>query len=369
MRAHILIIIFSAWWLVACSKKEENSPADFRIAISETASEDFLLKMIDRRPGNISNYIRLADVYYNAGDLVKAIAIMEEALSENPGNNRVKLMLAQYHLERGQTARAEEVFLKLPDESEGVDYSAVQAALLIEKGFYDKALQIISRSISKDKGNAELYFLKGMVMKNLSDTVAALHNFKTAVQLENVRFPMVVNYLDILAAMGKPEEFFENYNSLSPEIKRRPELKLIMAEILVDLQQPDSAKSILFGVKEEDLLSEKYAKLGQIYLGERKYDSAMYYARLSQSKKENLRTQLLIARTFDKMYKYQDAENTYLEILEKDSTFTVAAEELDYLRRKVRYLRQKALEEKRREEMRQIQPLTPIIQPKEEGDL
>lgn len=364
MRKIIFILAFISC-LVACSEKEDRtSTADFGIAISNVASEDYLLKLIDRRPGNARNYIRLASLYHETGDVNKAIDVLENALLENPGNEKAQLLLSKYYLEKGDINKAEENFLKLSDDNEGVEYSLVQAELLVDKGFYDKALQVLNRSMAKDKGNATLYYWKGVVQKNLSDTASALKNLKTAVQSENARFPMVVEYLDFLSDLGKSEEFFSSYKSLSPEIKSKPELKFVLSDILVELENPDSARAILYLVDEEPVLGEKYYKLAQIHFDQREYDSAIYYGELSFSKERDLNARLLVARAFDKRYNYAEAENTYLEILEADSTFAVAAEELDQLRRKVRYIRrQRQIEEQRKKELELIQPLTPINQP------
>lgn len=356
-RVSILVIIY-VLGAFGCSKKQDpGSPADFDMAVYDKASVDHLKRLINRRPENSNNYIRLADVYESSGEISLARHTIEEAIKENPEDPILQILLVKYYLTAGETAKAEEYFYKITDQEENIAYGIVQAELLINKGFYDKALQILNKSLSKDPGNAELHYLKGQLYRNIADTTSALSSFKTAIGRENVSFYMVKDYLRVLADLGRTEEFLESYKELTPELRKIPDTKIILSDVLVGLNELDSAKEILFNIDDRQYQGLRDYKLALINFNQRRYDSARYYAEKAFASGKDLQAKLVVARSYEMMYNYQESEDTYLDILERDSTFTIAAEELEKLRRKVRYLR----ELRRREEQKfQFAPLKPI---------
>ena len=226
-RVSILVIIY-VLGAFGCSKKQDpGTPADFDMAVYDKASVDHLKRLINRRPENSNNYIRLAYVYESSGEISLARQTIEEAIKENPEDPILQILLVKYYLAAGETAKAEEFFYKINDQEENIAYGIVQAELLINKGFYDKALQILNKSLSKDPGNAELHYLKGQLYRNIADTTSALNSFKTAIGCENVSFYMVKDYLRVLADLGKTEEFLESYKELTHEMRKIPYTKNI----------------------------------------------------------------------------------------------------------------------------------------------
>lgn len=346
-----------------CSEREKvSSPADFDMNISDKTSIAYLSDLIRRRPENADNYLRLAQIYFDAGNLKMAQRTLHDAEGKVDERERIELELTRYYLESGEIAIAETHFNNISALEGSIDYQIIQAALLVHKGFYDRAMQVITSSLAKDPGHSRLYYLRAVAQRSMADTVAALESYEKAVYCKDVGFSTVIEYLDYLVALDQVDQFFSKYSALPPHLKSRAETKLILTNVYVNEGKLDSAQVVLHSIDELDALGEKYLILAKVHLDQREYDSARYYAELSNRQDNTVESKLLLARVNDITQNYQAAEDIYQEILEADSTQAIAREELEKLRRKIRYLRELKMREQRRREREfvPLQPITPI---------
>jgi len=344
--------------LFACSKPmDHSSPANFTLQYSEQTNIDYLKELIDRRPRNAGNYIRLANIYMQNDDSKKAIAILNSGKEEDPENKELDYLLIKAYLNIGQRDLAQSLFDRLNLSPEGMDDFVLSAEYYFHNGEYTKALDNINRVLVLDDGNSDFYATKAKILLKIQDTVGALNNYEIAIQKNNIAFNTTIEYLDLLVARHMEDKFKDVYAVLPERIKKQPGCIFAVADLLVARNELDSAKEMVLLVHGDETDKQKTNKLVKINFKQGNYDSVLYY--LSDYQLESADMLLYEARSNDRLRQYQEAEQSYLTILERDSTHAIANDELVKLRRKMRYLRDLRKRQENRIEIIQNKPLIP----------
>mgnify|MGYP000123808442 CR=1 FL=1 len=353
--AGIFIILLTFF---ACGQpRDTSSPANFSLQYSDQGNIEFLRELIDDRPNNPKNYVRLAEIYLERGNTRQAIQLLRSANEEIPGNESIEMLLIKALIQTDNKYQTEELIRKVNLTTENIDHYILLAEYSNYKKEYTKALDNINRAIALDNGDADYFDLKANILLQIDDTSGAVNSFDRALEKSNVKYSTIVSYLELLATLNDREKFQEVYHLIPGRYREDPRTYLSISEYMIRTNDLDSAKNLAFHVNNPNFEREKVTKLVRINFNQRNYDSVLFY--LSDYKLESPELLLLEARTYDRMNQYQNAENSYLEILKSDSTHIIARQELEKLQRKVRYLRDLKRREENRIDFIQIRPLVP----------
>ncbi|MEK6373962.1 MAG: tetratricopeptide repeat protein [Acidobacteriota bacterium] len=133
---------------------------------------------------NISLKIALARAYYGAGDLKKAIVLLDEAYKANPADAPVAMLLANMLIEDGQTDRGKEVIEKLPTGSitDPTIYINMGIAAMNKKQ-PGVAVEYFTKAIGLDDKRHEGYYYRGLASLQMGKTKQAKPDLEKVVQL------------------------------------------------------------------------------------------------------------------------------------------------------------------------------------------
>jgi tetratricopeptide (TPR) repeat protein len=106
-------------------------------------------KAIEKDSTQSEYYSAIAHVYSDNKDVTSSVPYLEKAIALNPQDVEARLQIA---------------------------------TMLLYSQDYNKSLQQINTVLRKDVFNAEAYFLKGMIFKELKDTAKSISSFQTAIQ-------------------------------------------------------------------------------------------------------------------------------------------------------------------------------------------
>lgn len=137
-------------------------------------------------------YIYAADLFKKTGELNRGIALMDLAISTDSANT-------QYYVKASELAY--------------IDTSV--------QGNYIMALNYLNAATVKDPQNADIYFYKGMVFRDMGDTARSVSSFKTATELN----PQYYNaYVQLgLLARAKNDKNAQQYFDNAIRVSDKPE--------------------------------------------------------------------------------------------------------------------------------------------------
>ncbi len=361
MRTSFIYLLIAVFVMNCKSDVDTSTPADFELNISDDRNVEFLKELIDDNESNPQNYIRLSHYYLMNNEPNKALETLTGALENTNSNTEIKLLLTSAYIRNDRLEDAESQFEKIAtEELNSLLFYQVAGEYWFAKNNFVKSLNNINRAINIDQGSSELYALKARNLVHLYDTVGAVNNYILAIDKEQASFSTFIEFLHLLLAQKDDRLFNKIYADLDERWKEHQDTHFLLAKYLMETGEYDSAKAHVYPLTgNNEVEMQKIKLLSEINFKQRRYDSAIYYLK----DYELISPELLFirARAYDRLGRYQSSEDTYLKIIEIDSTNTIAADELAKLRRKVRYLQLKRREENR---IRMVpvprNPITPI---------
>ena len=145
-----------------------------------------LFKALDIDSTQARLYLSLADIYLGAGEIDRAMFLLQKGLRLNPKNVGLELQLGQYYF-------------------------------YLQK--YQESINHINNALLIDIFKPQAYFLKGLNFKELGDTTKALSSFVTAVE-QDPKYIDAYMQIGLLYAAQKNElaiDYFENAIKLNPK--------------------------------------------------------------------------------------------------------------------------------------------------------
>jgi tetratricopeptide (TPR) repeat protein len=127
----------------------KRAKAYLKLKNDSTACKDFI-KASTLDSSKAEYFSAAGDLLFNSGDITSSVQYLQHAIQLNPNDARAKLKVAK-------------LFLYIKE--------------------YQKSFTLINEVLRKDAYNQEAYFLKGMIYKDIQDTVNAISSFQTASQL------------------------------------------------------------------------------------------------------------------------------------------------------------------------------------------
>ncbi|MCB2156245.1 tetratricopeptide repeat protein [bacterium] len=245
----------------------------------------------------LDDYLRLADIYFEAGEYKPAIDTLEEALKADESNIPLRTRLVDCLLKSGSTDRALEVSREI-------------ATLMINEGDGRGALDVLQKVRSESSGDPEFHQLmarahsaqnaRGMALQelrraaklfeetdNLGGKASALEEI---LELDNQDIHVHEELVALLRKMGRPNEAARQQLALADVYVGRGLLDLAEAEYRsIVSTSPDNRKAwtLLFSThlqfgEEKDLLLDYMALADYLLEQQNVHEALQYYSKIIQ---------------------------------------------------------------------------------------
>jgi tetratricopeptide (TPR) repeat protein len=209
------------------------------------------------------------------GNLAEALAAAEQAIKVAPDNELAKLRRAEVLVDIGAQkndsavlaqadAVVNEILAKHEDHPEA---NFVKAKLAVTRRDYPTALAALRRTLERRPDMAQAWFLSGSAKFLSGDPAGARSDAKEALQIA----PNFVEAIALLArahaALGDHALAVEAGNR-ALELGAGPEMRIAIAQSLVQLRQRQDALQELEKIPEAERGAEAFYAVGRIHLGE-----------------------------------------------------------------------------------------------------
>ena len=126
----------------------------------------------------------MAQAYYRAGDLAKAIAMLESVMAADPSNTGSAALLANLYLQNGQLDAGKALLEKLPPETikDATVYVNV-GILFLNKNSPADAVTYFSRAIAMEPKSGDGYYYRGLAYAQLKKNPEARSDFEQVIAL------------------------------------------------------------------------------------------------------------------------------------------------------------------------------------------
>lgn len=240
-------------------------------------AKDAINEGLQQLPGNISLQLNMAALLYEQGRKDEAEDIYQDLLEGKLEGEKDKylVLMAYTHMLHSEKRDADALtILEKAAETSTHDYQLL--ALLAEYYFYnnqsDKAREAIQRSLAIERNQSASYRLLAKMDRYRPERLVELGNE----YLENgdSHAGQVIVLLG-LQEQGKFKEVLSRYQEASTELKKQPELLILVAQAYIMEDKPDMALSLLKDINTDKLQDAGIlAQLAGIYLDLENYEKA-----------------------------------------------------------------------------------------------
>ncbi len=194
----------------ACSRGSGGDTA--QVAMPDPTIES-LSKAIEKEPDNAELYAQRGQIYYQLGGMDEAIADFERALQLDSSNALYWHQLADAYLDYYQSYKAlktmEWAAAEFPERIPTLLKLAEFQLILKE---YEGALRSLERIRRIDPLNTEMFFMFGLVFKEMGKTEQALNAFQSAVEQDADHLDAWLELAQLFAEQKNPIalRYFDN---------------------------------------------------------------------------------------------------------------------------------------------------------------
>ncbi|MTI26547.1 tetratricopeptide repeat protein [Fulvivirga kasyanovii] len=367
LKNKLFVFCISAMLFTGCVEHSKDALLATEINVKAGEALEYLTDLADDEPDNPEVFYQLSKVYFDQANYDHALQNIKKAVDLKGDYSEYHFMEGRVHQKLNQPDAAIKALL-IAESMGNVNHDLYKiiAEEYLRLGMNDKAREAINRLTGINQ-SAESYALKGQVMLSLGDTIQAIDNFEKSIALDKSYIKPLIALTDINIARNNEDKAFALVNQLIDLEPENMDFLEKKGNLLQRSGQLDSAVQVFKHITSvRDNYMDLY-KLSNIYYLMDEYDSSRMMAeRAFEKNEEFLEAQLVVARSLDKLRKYQEAIDVYEMIVESDSTFNLAITELDNLKRKVAYLWR--LEQQRRAMDSAIKNVPPPVRKKELED-
>lgn len=368
-----IFVIFISATLLSCAQQEQHQIPE--LPDFDPSYYDYNLTVIDELinedPDNAEAHYRKAELLLKQNKSNNALTSIRKALELDEEDPVYHLTSAKAHLQKGQNSDAfREAKESLQLGGASVELYEILAEASLNSNYYTDALLYSDSALSRAPKNPYNHLMKGKALAAVKDTIAAEAQLLKSLDLGG----RATDIYEVLVDMYMNTENYQkarmymDKNLAQQKQKASGRMLFQQAQILRRVGDVDSAAAILYKIKDGGEVDQYLVnkELMNLYYSKNRYDSTLLYSQQMLTYRPNDKEALITeARVYDKKNSYQQAINKYEEILAKDSLqqeviHKIAAEELDYLRRKVAYLWQRKQEQEFDKMKKGLEPLKPI---------
>jgi len=166
--------------IIACKDKamDDSAHASSTIRSPEISQ---LTMYLEKEPNDASLWHGRGTLYYELEDYEQAISDLEKSIALDPSNLDARHLLADAYLDNLQSRNALECMQNtcalFPDSTRSL-LKLSEYQLILRQ--YNDALETLRQVQEKDNLNADAFFMKGMVLKEVGDTTGSITQFQQA---------------------------------------------------------------------------------------------------------------------------------------------------------------------------------------------
>ncbi|GAB4134093.1 MAG: hypothetical protein Fur0041_06900 [Bacteroidia bacterium] len=169
--------------MASCGNDTASKPAIDSLADSAAADLNALNEKIRKDPDNLDLYNTRAKLHMARKDWQSALSDVDRILSRDSSKAEYLLTAADVYFFTGKVKRTQQVLSHAVSIApDNIDINLRYAQLLHYLTKYEEEIKILDHVLEKDIHNAQAYFMKGMVFKELGDTTNAVSSMQTAVE-------------------------------------------------------------------------------------------------------------------------------------------------------------------------------------------
>lgn len=177
-----VILMFTASCRSGSSKQQGQTQEDGG-EFSQLPLIQKLNEQISQSPHNAELYFLRSSAYLQLGNYNNALADIRQALQRDSTEGKYYRLLGEIYFSRQEYTRAITALQKGHQEAPNdIDLMLQLAKYQLYVGERAESIQLLDDVLRKDVFNAEAYFLKGMLFKEIGDTAKAISGFQTAVE-------------------------------------------------------------------------------------------------------------------------------------------------------------------------------------------
>jgi tetratricopeptide (TPR) repeat protein len=323
MRLRFCMYLAFASCLFACSGNEKSQekmvslktptdPADARVAR--------LSEAIEKDPKNVALISQRSKLYLEIKQFEKALADAEKAISLDNSNGEFYFLKAK--AQRGLNRL--EAALNSAKTAETKNFASPELFILEGEIFliikqYQKAIDYLNQALKLSSFNEYAYFYKGLVYAESGDTARAISNLQTAVE-QNPEF--VDSYNELAKIHTAKKQFKEAHQYLESGIRFEPGNSFLHYNEGVNLvaqHYPDSAvTSFKLALSTDSAMYMARYNLGVIAYNKNQFaDAVSNFEKVLKFENKLPQLNLLLADSYEKAGRKEDAIKYYNEVLQK----------------------------------------------------
>jgi len=363
MTKYLLLLFIVMFSLQSCKKKEavENNPNELgdvhRIEFENEEKE--LLNILDDNKSSML-YYRLANLYTKNMMFDKAMDVTKEGLRYHKKDPKLSVMMAELQFMKGNIKTASWYLREIPDSlTNNLDYFRTYINVLLANNEIDKALYELSKKESILKRSIELMELSALAKLKSGDTTRSYKIYKD-IYLKSSNIQYLVKAVNLAVSLNKKEEAIKMLEEATNKYVDEAPPLMEIGDVYSNLGMTKESLEIGRKVAQMDNSMRGELYISKSYLANFRYDSALYFVSdVLKNDSSNIEAWLLMARAYDKSYKYSASRAAYIKLLQYDPKNNIAIEELEKLNRKIAYLRNLKEKEEEKEEFERLNKIEP----------
>ena len=265
----------------------------FRLYIQAKQTDKALNELLNARkklPNDPQLLGTLVEFYFQTGNEVKGIALLEDLVNVSPENGRAHLALADVYRQKNDRIKSMEQ-LKLAFSCEDVDFETKMKILLTlletNKSLDESVLNLVNQLVIDNPKEAKAHSIQGDFYLRLNKENDALNSYRKALEFDQNQYPIWNQVLLMEYQSGSFETLYQDSKKALTLFPTIPTIYLLNGVSAVQLKKHQEAIDILKNGKElivndpsieaEMLgqIGEAYFCLNQVELGKENYKAAI----------------------------------------------------------------------------------------------
>lgn len=208
----LIVLLF-----VSCGKRQDNKEFN-KLSFDEKLA--LLDANIKNNPSDAELYYERAKLYYSKENTKDALFDIQKAIKLDKKEPKYYITAADIYFARGESTLAFDAL----NQAVKYDKNNIEAyAKIAELSFllrdYNRARENIDKVLELDKINAEAYFQRGMIYKEIGDTLNAIKDYRKAIEYKTDYEQVFEELANIFAAKNDPIaiEYYQSTININPK--------------------------------------------------------------------------------------------------------------------------------------------------------
>ena len=219
---------------------------------------DLLTMAYIKLPDHAGVNFAMADAYMFTGDFTNAAYYGKQAVDLEPENRHYHLKLAEVYFRAGQLSQVIETLkyadTKVPNDADIMYFLATSYS---DQAMYVESNEIYARIIEVHGPDMQVHYQRYQNFTQLEDKEGALNELKLIFDLDPENPAILQSLGSQYIEMGQPEKALEIYEKALTLNPGRPEVKMALADLYIQQNQWNEAGKHLLDVMQDDSVESK----------------------------------------------------------------------------------------------------------------